>query len=302
MPKINYDLRPVDTENIIYTRNRIRLYSILNIFGVLLYLNISGMFKQPHASWMHLIHILIQPMIFFISVADSSAFSFGAFIASIFAFVIDVGISILNFISVNRCFGQPSASCFDRLYEKSIWFALAVWMALFDFLLISQLYQLKTQLSEKDATEKKNQEMIKLDKEVPTWNSAEVYTNKIKVMNVFLLLFDVIYALTSLSYIDENPMFLLAWSHIFVDPFVLFSLNKTKDDSVPQIVRVIYIISLVCNVIITVLFLQMEINDIGKMLSLLITMVYVVTDMVQIMFASEIINSLENYKRYKNNL
>ena len=75
MSKVTYDLRPVDTENVIQTRNRIRLSSFLNIFGVLLYLTINASLVQTHASWIHLIHMLSEPYIIFTTVADNSGFA-----------------------------------------------------------------------------------------------------------------------------------------------------------------------------------------------------------------------------------
>ena len=107
MSKVTYDLRPVDTENVIQTRNRIRLCSFLNIFGVLLYLTINTSLVQTHASWIHLIHMLSEPYIIFTTVADNSGFAFAAMVFAIVTIVIDMAIAGLNFISVTRCINDP---------------------------------------------------------------------------------------------------------------------------------------------------------------------------------------------------
>lgn len=300
MVQVNYDLRPVDTEVVVYTRNRIRLSSAMNIFGVLLYLNISPTFTQAHASWVHLLHIVFQPIIIFVSIADSSMMTYGAFVMSLSAIGSDIGVLALNYISVNRCLSETSASCTDMLFEKGVWLGLALWFCIFDLLLIAQTYQLKLQLEQKDKTEKKNLKNQKAGEDTPTWNSIEVYTNKIRVTAIFLLLFDFVHISVTSSYYGDNPMFVLSAIHLFVDPFALLIVRKTKDPVGLNIARIVFFGSLLINVFITVIFLQMEVTEVGKMLSLLITITYVVTDMIQILFLSTVITTIGNYKKYKN--
>ena len=300
MVQVNYDLRPVDTEVVVYTRNRIRLSSTMIIFGVLLYLNISPMFTQAQASWVHLLHVVFQPFILFASVADSSMIAYGAFLLIVSAFGSDIGVFVLNYIAVQRCLDEPSASCSDRLTETGVWVALAGWFCLFDLLIIAQVFQLKSQMERKDKTEKKNLESQKAGEDTPTWNSIEVYTNKIRVVALFLILFDVVQVSITSSFYGENPMFVLCAMHMIVDPFTLIAVRNTKDPVSLNIVRVIYFASFLINAFLLTILLQMEITDIIEMLSLLITLTYVVTDMVQILFLSTVITTIANYKKYKN--
>ena len=302
MSKVTYDLRPVDTENVIQTRNRIRLCSFLNIFGVLLYLTINTSLVQTHASWIHLIHMLSEPYIIFTTVADNSGFAFAAMVFAIVTIVIDMAIAGLNFISVTRCFGEPSASCFDRLYEKGFLLFLAGWFVLFDVLLATQLSQLKNQLEEKDSIEKYNREKIKLEKEVPSWNSALVYSNKIRLINLFLFLFDVVYAINIATMVTEAPMLILGSIHIYLDPYCFFSINKSMEIGTYNVVRIAFILSLICNCISISLLVQLELDNVGKILCTMITIMYCITDMVQILHSSKVVKVLEDQKKFKNSL
>jgi hypothetical protein len=300
MVQVNYDMRPVDTEVIVYTRNRIRLFSALNIFGILLYLNIAPSFVQTHVSWIHLLHILTEPFILFVSIADNSMITYGALVVSICTLVTDIGVLILNYIAVQRCLSEPSASCTDRLYENGSWFLLAAWMTIFNIVTIIQLYLLKTQLEQKDKTEKQNIEEQKSGGDPPTWNSIEVYTNKMIVNAIFLLLLDVCQIGVTSSIYSTNPMFILSATHILVDLFSILTVRKTKDTVSLNIVRTVFITSLLINIMIMTLSVQLDMDTIGKVLSILITITYVVTDMMQILYSSIVITTIANYKQYKN--
>ena len=302
MTKVYYDLRPVDTENVIKTRNRIRLSAFLNIFGVLVYLSINSSFKQTHASWAHLFHLVIEPINIVITLTENTGITFYSLFALATALFIDVGICILNFISVNRCFSEPSASCFDRLYEKSIWFVLASWFVLFDVIELTQMYQLRAQLTEKDTAEKLSREEIKLEKKVPTWNSALVYSNKMRVICLFLILYDLIYSYLLGSLVSDAPMLAVGFSHLFIDGYTYFSANKSLESGTYQVLRAIYVLSAILNFISLSLMVQLSLDSIGIMFSLLIVVTYVVTDMIQILYATRVCDALENYKKFKNSL
>lgn len=302
MVKVNYDLRPVDTEVIVYTRNRIRLASVLIIFGILIYLNTSPSFKNPHASWIHLMHVVAQPFIIFVSIADSSMFARGAFLLSLSLIGQDLGVAVLNAISISRCFGELTASCAEQIIEKGILLFVALWISVFGVIILAGTYTLTNQLTEKDATEKSSVESQKSGGDPPTWNSIEVYCNKIKCINIFLLLFDIVYISIAAQYFQENPMFVLSTIHLFIDPFVLFTVNKSKNNLITYAtVRIIYFVSFFVNLILLFLFLQTDIVDIGKMISLIITMLYVTTDIIQVFFTTAVIKTMENFKKFKNN-
>lgn len=302
MTKVHYDLRPVDNENIINTRNRIRLGAVLILFGVVLYLNIQSGFKQAHASWTHLLHIILQPYLIFVTIADNSSMAFVGSVSSAVACAVDTSVILLNFIAISRCFGEPTASCFDRLYENGTWFVLAGWMLLFDIVQVTQLFNLKTQLARKDLIERKNIAMHKLEKDVPTWNSVKVYSNKTRLMNLQLIVFDLTYNITMISLLTKMPMLFIGMFHVFIDLYSYFVTNNSSESATYEIIRVIFVISFICNVIILVLMVQMEIDTIGMILNLMITITYVLTDMIQIFYTSRVIDTVANYKKFKSNL
>lgn len=302
MTKVNYDLRPIDTENVINTRNRIRLSAILNIFGTFVYLSINSYFTQAHASWIHMFHLIIQPLVLIISILDDSNLVNIALFGTVTCAVLDVAVLILNFISVNRCLSEPTAFCFDKLYENGTWLALASWFLLFDFISATQILNFKNQLAEKDTTEKNNIEMYKINREVPTWNSAIVYANKIRLNNLFLFLFDVVYNITISTIIYDMPLLFMGMFHIFIDLYSYFTSQKSHESATYEILRIIYVISFVCNIIVVMLLLQMNIDNVAIMLSTIITLMFVIYDMIQILYSTKIIETLANYKKYKDNL
>ena len=299
MVQVNYDIRPIDTEVVVYIRNRIRVYSIMILFGVLLYLNIAPILEQVNASWIHLLHIVFQPFTVFVSLADSSMLAYAIFIMSIMSLFLDSSIFILNFIASRRCLDEPTAVCGDRLVVSGTWLALSGWICLFDVLLLLQTYQFKHQMERKDKQENKTRQKIKSGEETPTWNSIEVYTNKMKVIAIFLFLFDVSQFLILFPIYGGNTMFFLSMVHVLVDPFILLTVRKTNDQVTLNIIRVVFFISLLINGFVLILLLQKQITDVFPMLSLLITITYVITDMVQILYSSIVINTIENYKKYK---
>jgi hypothetical protein len=302
MTKVTYDLRPVDSTNVIQTRNRIRLSAFLNIFGVLLYLTINPVLVGVHASWIHLIHMVSEPLIIFTTVADNSGFAFAAMVMAIVEIVIDLAITALNFISVMRCLGEPSASCFDRLYEKGFLLFLAGWFVLFNLISATQLSQLKSQLEDKDTQEKFNREKQKLEKDVPSWNSALVYSNKIRVINLFLFLFDLLYIILVVSLVNEAPMLILGSIHVYLDPYCYFSINKSMEAGVYNMVRIAFVLSAICNIISLILLVQLSLDGIGKILCTMITLMYLVTDLIQILYSSKVVSVIEMQKKYKNSL
>mgnify|MGYP001176376048 CR=1 FL=1 len=294
-----YDLRPLDTETTINIRNRIRVSSFLCIFGVLLYFSISPSMTQTHASWLHMFHILVQPVIFVITLLDNTQFTMGAMIAGLCLWVIDLCVFVLNFISVSRCLSESTASCFDRLYEKTIWVSLAAWFLWWGFIAVSQLYTLNKALKKKDHHEKAAREMAKINNTQPTWNSINVLHAKMYVINVFLLLFDFTQFIVMATQLQEIPLFAIGMIHILIDPYVIFTSQKGRNKNQYSSYRMFYILSAVCNFVVLILLMQMEISTVGKMLSLLITLLFVTTDLLQIMFTTMILNVFADYEEFK---
>ena len=66
--------------------------------------------------------------------------------------------------------------------------------------------------------------------------------------------------------------------------------------------RVVYVLLLGLNVLMMIVQLQSDISEISKMLALFISILYVVTDVNQIVYFSQIIETIQNYAAYKRRL
>lgn len=310
--KASLELRPLDTPNVINTRNRVRLSAVANIFGCFLYLSIHPYFTQPEASWVHLVHILFDPLIIFVSIVDKTLFAYLAFIASAFMTFLDSGILLLNIVSVNRCIREPTASCFDRLSESSTWLLIALWFILFDVFQVMQLYDFHTQMDLKDSIEKANADGIKIDNKNPRYgNWLSVYIRKMRVLSLFLFSFDVSYVIALTTDSTELPLFWFGFVHVFIDTVVYFYVGTISNESerstsfalVPmQIVRVMYILSLVSNVAVLWVLLASSDNTFGEYLALVIGMMYCITDAVQILYSSVWISIAVEYRQFQSSI
>ena len=295
METIIYDLRPIDTENVINTRNRIRLSSVMIVFGALLYLSIRASLVQPQTSWIHLVHFVVQPLVVVVTIMDTTNYVYVLLVAGIAATSADSAVFVLNLIATNRCLGDPTASCFERLYENTIWLCLAAWFVFFDVIQATQMYELLNQLRQKDQIEKGNREMIKHEKKVPTWNSRKVFSRKIRTMNIFLITFDVAIA----AQVSTVPLLAIVLLHIFVDPFVYFSIHDHTSKLMFDIIRVVYIVSSIANFVVMILLMQTTVVNISYMLGMIITTLFMTTDIVQIMYTSIVIDTLAQYENFK---
>jgi len=299
MDKIQYDVRPIDTENVINARNRIRLSSTLNLFGVLLYLSVRSSMVQPQASWAHLLHFLIDPIAIFVTIIDNTNYVFFLFISTVFALFVDSSVLILNFIAASRCIGDRTATCFERLYESAIWLFIAGWFVLIGIFQVTQIYAFVAQLKEKDRIEAANREMLQSERRIPTWNSIVIFSRKIKTINLFLLTFDVVYAITMATQIADMPILAIGFLHMLIDPFVYFTINDMTEQTMYEIFRITYSVSATCNVIVIVLLMQTNIATIANMLSLMISTLFLVMDVVQVIYTSIVVDTMNEFKRFK---
>ena len=98
------------------------------------------------------------------------------------------------------------------------------------------------------------------------------------------------------------PLLFMGLFHIFIDLYSYFTSQKSHESATYEILRIIYVISFVCNVIVIMLLLQMNIDNVAIMLSTIITLMFVIYDMIQILYSTKVIETLANYKKYKDNL
>ena len=66
--------------------------------------------------------------------------------------------------------------------------------------------------------------------------------------------------------------------------------------------RVAYGLSGICNLISLIVLVQMELDTIGKILCTMITIMYLITDMIVIMYAGKVVETLKNQKKFKSSL
>lgn len=295
------DLRPVDTEATVNTRNRIRLSSAIALLGVFIYIAVQDSFTGAHISFVHLLHLLVQPVILVITILDQSGLPSYASYALFAMLFVDGAVGSLSFISVSRCFNENTATCFERLYEKGTWFILAILFCLADLIGATQLLNLNAQLEEKDAHEKAAIEKQKVSNEPPTWNTIIVTKNKMKVINTFMIAFDIFYIVSVLQMIENTPLYWIGVWHVVIDPLLLY-LDGGNGKIHFVGVRYIYILLALCNFISLTLQLQNTSETVWTMLALMISVLYLVVDAVQIVFASIILSTLDKYDAYKRGL
>jgi hypothetical protein len=301
-------IRPLDTENTINTQNRIRLCAAANIFGCLLYISVNPYFVQPQASWLHLLHLFIEPLIIFVTVMDRTVFVYLALVVSVMLACLDTGVFVLNFISVNRCLGEPTAYCFERLYESGVWLLLSFWFILFDAFEVSQLYELREQLVVKDSTAEGNREMWSIDakfgKRPHLNNWVKVYLMKIRILNLLMFLFDIAYVV-SLALIEGWYVWFSTLRAI--DILLYYYLGSINYETVRgvsssiiplNVVRVLYGISFATNVIIVYLLVQSGIVTFAEMFAIILGALYCITDAIQLLYTSRILVHIDMFRTF----
>lgn len=299
--KMTLDTRPYDTANTINIRSRIRLCSFLSLLLVFLYIGIQESFSGAHISYLHTLHIFIQPIILLAAVLDFSAFPGTLSLVHIAMLVVDVFVTAMSAISVSRCFAELTATCAERVYEKGVWILIAGSLSLLDVIMILQLRLLDSQLKVKDIHEAAEVERLKVTGDVPSWNSILVFKNKIKVINIYMIPFDVTYFLCVWQMTENAPIYFLSIGHLIINPFLLITdLGFQRFEY--ETFRIVYILLLGCNVLMMIVQLQTDINEISKMLALFISILYVVTDANQIVYFSQIVETIQKYKAYKRSL
>lgn len=295
------DTRPYDTPNTINTRARIRLCCFLSLLLVFVYISIQESFTGAHISYLHTLHLFVQPLIFLAAALDFSAFPGTIALVHIAMLIVDVFVAAMSAISISRCFAELSATCAERIYEKGVWILIAGGLTVLDTIIILQLRLLDAQLEEKDVHEAAEAERLKVTGDVPTWNSILVFKNKIKVINIFMIPLDIAYVASVWQMTENAPLYYLSIGHLLINAFLLttdMGFQKVQYETF----RVVYILLLGCNILMMIVQIQMNINEISKMLALFISILYVVTDVNQIVYFSQILETIQKYTAYKRGL
>lgn len=294
-------MRPVDTENIINNRQQVRLFAGLKFVLCFVYLSINPLLSQVQASWVHLYHLLIEPLAILATVTENQLFMNSFMYINVAAVVVDGSIGLLNLISISRCFGEPTASCFDRLYENSIWFALAAIFLFLNLLCVMQFRNLKSQMLEKDQTEEERVRLASVRGIAPSYNSIKIIGSKLETLHLFLIPSDVVFTIIVLFETSTSPIYWLAIGHIFVDPYVFFT-GKSLTKGNYEFMRIVYVLLFVCDTIILILNTEINNHNFGQSLAFIMLLVYISMDIVMFVFATEIIGIFVKMRKEKSNL
>ena len=294
-------MRPVDTENIINNRQQIRLFSGLKFVLCFVYLSISPLFTQVQASWVHLYHLFVEPLAILVSVTENQLFMSAFMYLNMASTFADGLIGFLNLISISRCFGEPTASCFDRLYENSVWFLLAALFILLNLLCVMQFRNLSSQMLEKDLTEEERVRLASVRGIAPSYNSIKIVGSKLETLHLFLIPSDVIFTIIILFETSSTPIYWLGIGHIFIDPYVFFS-GKSLTKGNYEFMRIVYIGLFVADLIILILNTEISEQNFGQSLAFIMLLVYVSLDVVMLMFANQIIGIFNKMRKDKSNL
>jgi len=284
------DFRPIDTVNIITTRNLIRVNSLFNLFVILIYVSIEPYFEGSHMSWIHMFHVALQPLVLFVSIADSTVITYIAMILSLAAVVFDAAIGYLNFVALRRCLNEPTASCASVIYEKGTWVIIAGSLIFSDIALTLRLWTLAKCLSKKDDFEKENIEKYESEaiKETPILRTIHVHNEKLRIIHLFLIVPGIVYSILCIIKALESGIYWAAIWHVFIDIYGVAT-SKTHNLNTLWILLSMVVFATVINFIV---LLQMD-----RELAFLLSLLYMFGDALIIYFTASNIDFLNTQKR-----
>ncbi len=300
------DFRPIDTVPTITTRNLIRTASIINLILLLFYISIEEYITGAHISNIHQFHLILQPIVLFASIAESSTLMFITIVAIMVGTVIDGVILFLNFTATSRCLAEPTASCFELLWEKGVLSLIAGSHIIADVLLILRLWSLNKAMEKKDVNEQAESESYKSNdsKEAPILKTVRVIHAKLRVIHAFCLLPGAIYA-WHLAYksmengfSNLNIIYLAACSHIVVDLYGLIASGSHNGSSLILLV-ISYVAAATANIIAGIMLLGESNRGIMDNLTLLIAGMYIFSDILVLYFSFVNISYFDKFEKFK---
>ncbi len=295
------DFRPIDTTATITTRNLIRIGAITQLCLVLIYLSIEPYFSGAHMSWIHQLHVLLQPLVIFVSVSDSSVITMATLFIAMAAALFDGVVTWLNYVSISRCLNEPSATCFELVWEKGIWLLLGVFVLSNDILLILRILTLQKVLSKKDTHEKasKNKYESLSIKPAPVLKTLEVHNAKLRIIHTFLIPAGVVYTFLMLERAFE-PIYWVTVGHLLLDLYGI-GVSKIHDRTSLIITLALTILFAGANVFGLVVRMSTPNETIADDLSYLIAVLYLFSDSLIVFFSVSNLNLLSKYDKLKKN-
>ena len=126
----------------VIVQNKVRFVALVQLVGALIYTLLSQSITSVNISWLHMLHFIVEPLIFFATLLDGSFITAGALISALLCLTCDVIIVVLNVIAIQRCLFEVSAICLTRILEDSAWIALGTVHSALGIYMLTLLYRL----------------------------------------------------------------------------------------------------------------------------------------------------------------
>lgn len=296
------DFRPIDSIATITTRNLIRLGGITNLCLVIVYLSVEPYVSSSHMSWLHQMHVLLQPLVLFVSISDSSVITMATLFVAVAATLFDGAVVWLNYVAISRCVADPTSNCLEIIWEKAVWFLLAAWIFLTDVLLVMRLLTLQKSLSKKDTHEKASKEKYESlsIKPAPILKTMMVHNSKMRIIHVFLVPSGVIYTFFMIGKAFEQPLYWITTGHLLLDIFGIGVANI--HDRSTLIITLAFTILFACsNVFGLILSMSTPNETVMDELLYLMSVLYIFSDSLLIFFSVSNLSLLGKYEKLKRN-
>lgn len=294
------DFRPIDTTNTITTRNLIRVNAILNLCLVIVYLSVEPYVSASHMSWLHQMHILVQPLVLFVSISDSSIITLATVFCCIATVLFDGAVVWLNYIAISRCFNDPSSMCIEIVWEKILWFVLGSSILLSDVLLVLRLFTLEKVLTKKDTHEKANKEEYDAMaiKPAPLLQTMRVHNAKMRIIHIFLLPSGVLYTILMIGRAFVSPIYWITVGHVILDLYGL-GVSKIHDRASLIILLSFTVLFAGGNILGLILRMSTPNETLADDLSYLVSVLFIFSDMLITFFTVSNLNLMSQYEKLK---
>lgn len=296
------DFRPVDTVGTITTRNLIRVNAFLNLLLVVCYLSIEPYVTGAHMSWIHRLHVLLQPLVLFVSITESTILTLGSLFLTATALVFDGVVVWLNYVAISRCYNTPSAPCFGLLWEKLVWFTIGALIVLSDLALMARLWTLNKSLAKKDVHEIANQEKHEAMaiKPAPVLSTMKVQNSKMRVIHLFLIPAGALYVYLIFDKLSSHFIYWVVVTHVGVD---IYGVGTSKiHDRASLIILLAAISILICaNVFNLIRNMSIAMETLEEELAFLISILFVFSDILILYYTQSNLSLLDKFDKIKNN-
>jgi hypothetical protein len=109
---------------------KLRVQSLVQLLCLWLY---STLAESNNLSWMHRLHLIVQPIVFLATLHGSKTWSRRVALLVAAVAAVDVLVFLVSFTILNRCIALWTASCLVRIYDEIGWLVLATVHAITSF-------------------------------------------------------------------------------------------------------------------------------------------------------------------------